>query len=268
MSEREGYDFSPQGLLEEFEAVMDSLPRSPVALYGSASGVHVVVRYAVEHPERVSCICLHGGWVRGPDYLAMPGQAAYRQAVGTSWDVAREYFVAIHGQAVGSEAEVLRAELRQTTEHAVFLNFVDAFAEADITEFLPRVSVPTLVNFEPNHNFVSLALTRSLAERIPGARLRSFEDKSGHQVFADFVLALQGNERGRPSHPQGNLASLSPRELEVLALLAKGKSNREISECLVIAEATVTRHVHNILTKLEVSNRVEAATWWVRNPEL
>ena len=58
---------------------------------------------------------------------------------------------------------------------------------------------------------------------------------------------------------------LSAREREVVALLASGKTNREIGESLTIAEATATRHVHNILTKLGLSNRVEAATWWARN---
>jgi DNA-binding NarL/FixJ family response regulator len=51
---------------------------------------------------------------------------------------------------------------------------------------------------------------------------------------------------------------LSPREVEVLALVAAGKTNRAIAAELVISEKTVARHVSNIFTKLELSSRAEA----------
>ncbi len=60
-------------------------------------------------------------------------------------------------------------------------------------------------------------------------------------------------------------ALLSSRESEVVALIAAGKTNREIAEALVISETTAARHVHNILVKLELSNRAEAATWWAEH---
>lgn len=54
-------------------------------------------------------------------------------------------------------------------------------------------------------------------------------------------------------------AALSERELEVLRLMAAGRSNPEIAETLVISLNTVYRHVNHIFTKLGVSNRTEAA---------
>jgi DNA-binding NarL/FixJ family response regulator len=53
---------------------------------------------------------------------------------------------------------------------------------------------------------------------------------------------------------------LTPRELEVLALMARGKRNKEIGGELSIAEDTVKMHVKNILAKLEVNDRTEAVT--------
>jgi DNA-binding NarL/FixJ family response regulator len=64
-------------------------------------------------------------------------------------------------------------------------------------------------------------------------------------------------DRPRDGAEQG----LSPRELEVLRLVAAGKSNREIAVALVISEHTVARHVQNIFGKLRVSSRAAATAF-------
>lgn len=58
---------------------------------------------------------------------------------------------------------------------------------------------------------------------------------------------------------------LTPREMEVLAEVAKGKSNNEIADTLSLAEKTVRNHVSAILSKLDLNNRIEAATFAVRH---
>jgi DNA-binding NarL/FixJ family response regulator len=67
-------------------------------------------------------------------------------------------------------------------------------------------------------------------------------------------LALGGGRPGQPEEP-----TLSARELEVLRLIAQGKSNREIAQALFLAESTVKNHVNSILSKLQVPNRTSAA---------
>jgi DNA-binding NarL/FixJ family response regulator len=54
---------------------------------------------------------------------------------------------------------------------------------------------------------------------------------------------------------------LTPREVQVLSFLAQGRSNREISEELSVSIRTVTTHVRNILEKLHLANRTQAALY-------
>jgi DNA-binding NarL/FixJ family response regulator len=64
--------------------------------------------------------------------------------------------------------------------------------------------------------------------------------------------------------PVVDMPKLTPRELEVLALMVEGARNKEIAEVLVIAERTVKIHVGNILSKLNASNRTEAVAIAIR----
>jgi two-component system, NarL family, nitrate/nitrite response regulator NarL len=70
--------------------------------------------------------------------------------------------------------------------------------------------------------------------------------------------AHQGKKLAEPVAPKSNLTA---REREVLELVIDGASNREIAAKLVISESTVKNHLHNILEKLHLQNRVQAATY-------
>lgn len=64
---------------------------------------------------------------------------------------------------------------------------------------------------------------------------------------------------------RGPLNHLSPRETQVLALLARGKSNREIARTLAITEETVKAHVSSILAKLHLADRTQAAIFGLQH---
>jgi DNA-binding NarL/FixJ family response regulator len=64
--------------------------------------------------------------------------------------------------------------------------------------------------------------------------------------------------------PRRGAAALTARERDVLVLVAEGRSNREIGRTLSIGERTVQTHLGNVLTKLELSSRTQAALWAVR----
>jgi DNA-binding NarL/FixJ family response regulator len=86
---------------------------------------------------------------------------------------------------------------------------------------------------------------------------------AGHTVLQPEVAeALLSQENG-PGEGRGG--TLTDRERDVLGLIADGRSNREIARSLYLSEKTVKTHVSNILMKLDVSDRTQAALWAVRH---
>jgi two-component system, NarL family, response regulator LiaR len=87
-----------------------------------------------------------------------------------------------------------------------------------------------------------------------------------HEGEALLDPQIAGRVMEEVAHPpaSGDLASLTPREREVLALLGRGMSNRELADTLVVSEKTVKTHVSNILMKLGVHDRTQAALLAVR----
>jgi DNA-binding NarL/FixJ family response regulator len=81
-------------------------------------------------------------------------------------------------------------------------------------------------------------------------------------IFQELGAALDLAGAGpSPRATAACAASLSPRELEVLRLVATGRTNRAIAAELFISERTVERHVSNIFVKLDVSSRAAATAW-------
>ncbi len=98
------------------------------------------------------------------------------------------------------------------------------------------------------------------------------ENVIAHEMTAKLVAAYRSAAAGvtdpagkHPSSARAALASLSPRELDILRGIAAGASNKEIARSLFIAETTVKIHVQHILRKLDVASRVNAAVMATEN---
>jgi two-component system, NarL family, response regulator LiaR len=81
---------------------------------------------------------------------------------------------------------------------------------------------------------------------------------------AQIVLGRLRQKSGRHESDDDLLAQLSPRELDVLRLIGRGKGNAEIADTLNISPRTAKNHVSNILAKLGLPSRVQAAIYAVR----
>jgi two-component system, NarL family, response regulator len=98
-----------------------------------------------------------------------------------------------------------------------------------------------------------------------GAQGYLLKDTSQKEMI-DAIVSVHGGRRYIPRHIAARLAdrmmrsSLTSREMEILEMLAKGLTNKEIGSALQISDNTVRNHVISIIGKLEVSDRTEAAT--------
>jgi DNA-binding CsgD family transcriptional regulator len=98
-------------------------------------------------------------------------------------------------------------------------------------------------------------------QRRRAALLRPVHEALG--IPAPPVRAVQAVESDRLVQPAGKRppGPLTRRQLEVAALIARGFSNRQVAETLVIAEGTAANHVEHILERLGFNNRAQIAAW-------
>ncbi|HEX6304277.1 MAG TPA: response regulator transcription factor [Anaerolineales bacterium] len=109
------------------------------------------------------------------------------------------------------------------------------------------------------------ALGYLLKETSPDDLLQAIREVyEGESSLSPAIARKLINELNRPSDAPQTDEPLSGRELEVLVLIAEGLSNQEIADQLVVSERTVRNHVGNILSKLHLANRTQAALYAVR----
>ena len=101
----------------------------------------------------------------------------------------------------------------------------------------------------------ALELLEDLASSLP--------DQTLHQHFLQHAHALFPHTRQPSPHrlTKKTFEGLTQRERAVAALIARGKSNREIADSLVVAPRTIETHVHSILSKLGFTSRAQIAVW-------
>jgi DNA-binding CsgD family transcriptional regulator len=106
-----------------------------------------------------------------------------------------------------------------------------------------------------------LGYPSELLDAVPPAAVESF---AGVGYFFD-LAALRPGERvldlGSGSGTDAFAAAQTSRELEVLALVAAGKTNQQIAAALIISDHTVRRHLQNIFSKVGVSSRAAATAY-------
>ncbi|MFD1205918.1 response regulator [Sporosarcina contaminans] len=99
-----------------------------------------------------------------------------------------------------------------------------------------------------------------LKEALPEEILHALQIiQKGRKYYDSSIVEFKINSHRLHSNQYDSIEQLTPKEMEVLLKLGKGYSNKEISQALFITEYTVKKHVSQILSKLELSDRTHAA---------
>lgn len=139
-------------------------------------------------------------------------------------------------------------------------------ATAIIARAHPEVKVVVLTSFgEVERVHAALAAGAAgylLKDAEPEEVAVAVRAAAAGEVHLDSAVARQLTRR--MAAPRVGLTSLTAREREILTLVAQGHSNRDIADRLVISERTARTHVSNVLTKLQLSSRTQAALLAIR----
>jgi DNA-binding NarL/FixJ family response regulator len=208
--------------------------------------------------------------VSGVRVLLVDDQALFREALRTLLDV--QDGIEVVGEAGdGAEALVQAAALHPDVVlmdlHMPVLDGVAATRRLRAEQ--PTVHVLALTTFDDDEDvFAALraGAVGYLLKDVSAARLVEAlhaaargESVLHPRVATRVVARVAQLDDSSPARPQPPAVPLSERELQVVRLLADGRSNREIARSLFLAEGTVKNHISTLLAKLDARDRTQAA---------
>ncbi len=180
-------DISFDAFVSDLESIVDAVGLERFALLGISQGCAISIAYAVQHPERVSHLILHGGYVQGWRKRSSPEELARAQAMLTlmreGWGrdnpAFRQLFTSTFlPDATPEQAEWFNELQRVTTSPENAVRIREATGLIDIEPLLGRVQMPTLVLHCLEDEVIPVREGRRLAAGIPNARFVPLESRN------------------------------------------------------------------------------------------
>ena len=281
LSDRDPSAYSLDAWLADLEAVVDAARLGSFALLGMSQGGAVAVAYAQAHPERVSSLVLWGAYAQGASARGPSAEEAEERDLRTrmirvGWGRADPVFRRVFTSSFipgASEAQMRWFDELQRRSMApeAALASTEVRAELDVTAAAAEVTAPTLVLHADGDRAVPFEQGRRLAGLIPRARFVPLHsanhillaDEPAWPELLDEVTTFLGDAR-----PSDATTEVTAREVDVLRLVALGRSNDEIAAQLSLSTRTVERHLSNVYARLDLSGKSARAAAAARLPEL
>ncbi len=272
LSDWNAEDLSFDAWLRDFEVVIDATGIERFPILCISQGACLGVAYAVKHPERVTHLLIHGGYARGRAMRAETGRQRETSDMplkmvdlgwGQSNPAFRQVFTSHFIPGASLEQQHWFNELQRTsTSPANAMRLLTVASAIQVEDLLAKVSCPTLILHAVNDAAVPFEEGRLMASLIPGARFVPLEsanhlllesEPAWRRFLEEAGSFLPGSTSASPA-----FADLTPRERDVVELIARGRDNAQIAASLGLSEKTVRNHITHIFAKLEVENRVQA----------
>jgi pimeloyl-ACP methyl ester carboxylesterase len=256
----------PDLAVRDIEAIARKEGLEQFALMGQAYSAAIAILYAAQHPDAVSHLLLWSPVARASDlHQSSPAFQAGQAAATKDWHTYTELFAQqTAGWSDADQARRFAAYLRDAGFTADDHERRFGHDDFDLTDELARLPMPVLIMHRHEAAFPAVEAVRRLATITPSARLILFEGSAIVPFFGDSEPVLRAINQFLAEEAAARPAGLTDRELEILALLAGGRSNAAIAEELSISARTAERHIGNIYRKIDVHNRAEATAYAFR----
>jgi DNA-binding CsgD family transcriptional regulator/pimeloyl-ACP methyl ester carboxylesterase len=281
-SQRDVTDLSLEAMVSDLEAVIDRAGLAEVSLLGQYNSCPHAIAYAARRPERVKRMVLFCGSARGWNAMSAQQTQAMLSLMEQDWDLFAD--TAAHqwmGWSAGEAGRAIADGIQGAVTPQIARATMQAASAADVTELLPGVAARTLVLHPRDMTQIPVEVARSLAMGLPrgrlvlldGAQPVLFTEDPGEVVsllmgfFCDGIEPAGAPPAGAAAGERATLPSdgLSPRELQVLRLVAAGETNFQIARRLGLSTHTVERHVANLYRKIGARGRADATAYALRN---
>jgi pimeloyl-ACP methyl ester carboxylesterase/DNA-binding CsgD family transcriptional regulator len=259
----------------DLEAVVDAAALGRFALLGMSQGGAIAVEFARRHPDRVTHLVLYGAYGRGRAARATTAEQRAEfetqlKLIEVGWGSDDPAYRSVFAQQFFPDASLEQihefAELaRQSCPAATARRLLEAFGRIDIRNAAAQLRCPALVLHARHDRRVPFEEGRLLAQLIPRARFVPLDSRNhvltesepAWRVFVDVLEAfLDGG--GGVDTVATRFDQLTPRERQVLTLVAEGLDNAGIAQRLGLSAKTVRNHVSSVLDKLGVPTRALA----------
>jgi len=206
MSDWDGVSYSVDKIVDDMARVIDRYEYEKVAILGASQGAVASIAYAVRHPDRVSHLILHGGYVRGRRRRNDPEAEAQSQALATlirqGWAAKNPAFRQMITSMFMPEASPEEAswfnDFQMTSSTAENMSKVREFYDdVDISGLLEQVSTPTLVIHCSEDAISPITEGKFIASRISNSEFVLLKSNN-HMIFEnepDFPLFLSSIRR-------------------------------------------------------------------------
>lgn len=278
-SDRDVEDYSLEAHVSDLGAVVDRLGLGRFDLIAATDAGPVAISYAARHHDRVARLALWCSWAKTAD-LSSPRIQALMSLINQDWELMTDTCAQmVFGWSEGEVGKQAADQMRQAVTPDAAAAALAAASRFDVTDVLSDVQAPALVLHRDDVSWFPSGIAQSLASAIPDSRLTLLEGESSAPYLGDTetaAAALLEFFKGEPrSHSGAEPAltaggrkagealpdGLTNREVEVLQLVAGGRTNNEIAEELVLSVRTVERHITNVYRKIGARGRADAAAY-------
>ncbi len=271
VSNREVEDVGLERQVEDLLAVVEHQGLSDFDLLCFHEAVAPATIFATRYPDRVRRMVLYNPCAHVPGIVGRGHVAVWGSIIDADWGMASRCFAQLlYPKGPIDAQEASTKAIRDTQSPAVARAYLEYVNSYDIRRELSDLRLPVLAISREGPGrtpFIPMETVQDVVRRIPGASFQVYDVAPAtcpyfdHRAYAAAIRTfLSDGTEQLPPHP-----TLSLRELEVLRLVAIGRTNAEIASSLVLAKTTVDRHVHNILVKTGSSNRAEAVLYAARH---